>query len=163
MLEAMDRNESPTLRASDAQLLPHAGVANAIRLQMHPRCVVCGRNSALGLELEFAVRDDGAVECQLPLMQAFEGYADQLHGGVVALCLDGAMTNCLFAHGHKAVTAKLEVRYRHPVSTNREALLRAWCVRSRPPLRLVRAELVQDGQAKAIAFARFIDRERKSP
>ena len=83
-----------------------------------------------------------------------------LHGGVVASVLDGAMTSCLFAHGHPGATAELTVRFRHPVRTGGVATVRAWIERCAPPLHMLRAELVQNGQIKATAWGKFIDRAR---
>ena len=123
----------------------------------HPHCVVCGENDALGLGLTFVTRDDGSVECDFQCSPALQGYTDQLHGGVIALLLDGAMTNCLFAHGHAAVTAEINVRYRHPVAASQPVYLRAWPQRFHPRLNLLAAELVQEGQVKATATAKFID------
>ena len=71
------------------------------------------------------------------------------------MLLDGAMTNCLFAHGQAAVTAELTVRYRHPVATQRPALLRAWIEESRAPLRVIAAEITQGGQIKATRARRM--------
>ena len=86
-----------------------------------------------------------------------EGYPQTLHGGIIASLLDGAMTNCLFAHGHVAMTAELRVRYRKPVLIGPEMTIRAWITRSQPPLHLLEAELQQEGCAKAIASAKFFE------
>jgi acyl-coenzyme A thioesterase PaaI-like protein len=129
-----------------------------LRRESHPHCLVCGDGDLLGLRPSFSIRRDGSVECRFLCKPDLEGYPSQLHGGVIGLYLDAAMTNCLFAHGHVAVTAELHVRYRHPVETRREAMVRAWIRSDRPPLRLVDAELIQDGRVKATASAKFIDR-----
>jgi acyl-coenzyme A thioesterase PaaI-like protein len=81
-----------------------------------------------------------------------------MHGGMIASLLDGAMTNCLFAHGHIAMTGELKVRYREPVIIGEEMLLRAWITRSQPPLHLLEAELKQEGCVKATASAKFVER-----
>jgi acyl-coenzyme A thioesterase PaaI-like protein len=124
----------------------------------HPGCVVCGRKNARGLHLDFTVGEDGSVEGRFPASAAFEGYPRQLHGGVIAMLLDGAMTNCLFCHGHVAQTGELTVRYRRPVAVDRPVTVRAWIGKVRPPLRRVAAELVQDGTVMATGAAKFIDR-----
>jgi acyl-coenzyme A thioesterase PaaI-like protein len=98
------------------------------------------------------------VECHFQRTPDFEGYPSQLHGGIIGLLLDAAMTHCLFAHGYVAVTGELRVRYRHPVDAQQNCLVRSWIRASRPPLRLVEAELVQEGRVKAMASAKFIDR-----
>jgi len=79
------------------------------------------------------------------------------------MLLDGAMTNCLFANGHTAVTAELRVRYGHPVDTDRSAVVHAHigCTRSR--LHSVVAELLQGEEVKATATAKFLERPKRGP
>ena len=80
---------------------------------------------------------------------------------MIASLLDGAMTNCLFAQGHVAMTAELKVRYRKPVVIGQEMTIRAWIKRSLPPLHLLEAELKQEGCIKAIASAKFMERNER--
>ncbi len=75
----------------------------------------------------------------------------------MATLLDSAMANCLFAHKRPAVTAELSVRYRHPVATTTEIIVRAWIIKSHRPLHLLKAELKQNGEIKATATAKFYD------
>jgi acyl-coenzyme A thioesterase PaaI-like protein len=79
-----------------------------------------------------------------------------LHGGVIAALLDGAMTNCLFAFGHRALTVELKVRYHAGVAAAEESLLRAWLEDSTRELFQLRAELSQDGAVKASATGKFM-------
>lgn len=123
----------------------------------HPNCVVCAPSSTIGLGLVFRVAEDGGVEADFDCPRQFEGYAEVLHGGVVASVLDGAMTNCLFAYGLVAVTADLKIRFRHQVHTDVPATVRARIEESHGTLHLVRAELAQDNQAKVIASGRFVE------
>jgi uncharacterized protein (TIGR00369 family) len=124
----------------------------------HPHCVVCGRDNDLGLGMVFTTREDGVVESEVLCGSDHEGYTEQLHGGVVAMLLDGVMTNCMFAHGREAVTAELTVRYREPVRTGSTARVTAWIVRSRRGFAELAASLTQDGRERAAARAKFIDR-----
>jgi hypothetical protein len=71
----------------------------AVRRQLHPDCVVCGSRNARGVHLVFTRQTDGSV---------------------IAALLDGASTNCLFAHGHVALTVELTARYREPVARRME-------------------------------------------
>ena len=137
-----------------------AGIGQVIRAEVHAHCVVCGRANERGLGVEYVASADGAVQARFACKKVFEGYPDVLHGGVISSLLDGAMTNCLFAHGHPGVTAELTVRYRHPVQTDAEASIRAWIERCSPPLHVLRAELEQNGQVKATACGKFMDRSR---
>jgi uncharacterized protein (TIGR00369 family) len=127
-----------------------------IRAEEHANCMVCSTSSKNGLGLQFAVSKDGSVEATFSCDKAFEGYADVLHGGLISCLLDGAMTNCMFAHGHAAVTAELNVRFRDSVVIGEPATVRAWIDRSRPRLHLLRAEVVQNRQVKATATGKFM-------
>jgi len=130
-----------------------------LREQNHPSCFVCGPANRHGLGLEFRVADDGSVESCFPCPAAFAGYSGMLHGGVVCTLLDGAMTNCLFAHGLIAVTVDMNVRFRHPVAVNESATVRAWLDMNGPPLHGLGADIVQAGRVVATANARFIEKE----
>lgn len=139
-------------------------VTGSIDPRAHPRCVVCGASNALGLQLRFVERKDGVVESSFECRDDYEGYPGQLHGGVIAMLLDGVMTNCLFATGRVAVTAELGIRYLHPVRTNVPALVRARVERARTRLQIVVAELIQDGKVKARASAKFLEASKpRSP
>jgi len=129
----------------------------ATRVRVHPRCIVCSPTNLLGLRQDYAVLPDGSVESTLVGSGALEGYSGLLHGGVTAALLDGAMTNCLFAHGVQAVTAELTVRYLHPVAVRGTITTRGWLLESHTRLHLLRGELRQDGRVKATALAKFIE------
>lgn len=130
------------------------------RVRAHPNCVVCGAANDRGLQLEFRRNADDSVQTTFDCAQTYEGYAGTIHGGVVSTLLDGAMTNCLFAHGYPGVTAEITVRFRHPVCAGSPATVRAWIERCARPLHVLRAELVQDRQLKATACGKFMEAKR---
>ena len=130
----------------------------ALRQQSHPECFVCGRANGHGLGLDFRVAEDGAVEAAFACEPVFAGYPGMLHGGIVCTLLDGAMTNCLFAHGLAAVTVDLNVRFRHPVTVSLPADVRAWIESEGSPVHRLAAEVAQQGRVVATATARFIER-----
>jgi acyl-coenzyme A thioesterase PaaI-like protein len=82
-----------------------------------------------------------------------------LHGGVISAILDGAMTHCLLARGRSGVTARLIVRFLHPVAADRPVAVRAWLNDYSPPLYVLESELSQDGKLMARATAKFIERD----
>jgi uncharacterized protein (TIGR00369 family) len=127
----------------------------------HPNCVVCSRANESGLQLRFTVSEDGSVEAHFHCQKVFEGFADCLHGGIVSSLLDGAMANCLFAHGHVATTGELTVRFRRPVVTGKVATVRARIERSSHRLYLLRAAVLQDGAVKASAVGKFVAQRRR--
>ena len=113
------------MTASEPSLLRQAEF-NSVQAEAHPFCLVCSRSNPLGLGLKFVCETDGSVSATFLGHPALEGYQGVLHGGVIASLLDGAMTNCLFAHGCPAMTAKLNVHYREPVVIGEEMRIRAW-------------------------------------
>jgi len=120
--------------------------------------VVCGARNARGLNLVFRRSDDGWVEGALGKDESLQGYPDMMHGGIISLLLDAAMTHCLFDHGAAGVTARLEVKFRHPVKVDRPVRIRAKLVRSSSPAYHLRAEMRQGEQVKATATGLFVDR-----
>ena len=128
-----------------------------MRAQAHSNCVVCSTSNGRSLGLKFTASADGGVQARFDCAKAFEGYAGILHGGVIASLLDGAMTNCMFAHGIPAITAELHVRFRHPVAIDQVASVRAWIERSSRPLHMLRAEVVQGEQLRATASGKFME------
>jgi acyl-coenzyme A thioesterase PaaI-like protein len=128
------------------------------RDRIHPHCVVCNPANSAGLRTEFMVQEDNSVVGEFPGSAVFEGYPGLLHGGVTAALLDGAMTNCLFAHGIEALTAELKVRYREPVDVHGQIAVRASLDESHGRLHLLRAELRQAGRIKATALGKFVEK-----
>jgi acyl-coenzyme A thioesterase PaaI-like protein len=108
------------------------------------------------MRLQFVLLHDGSVQTVFPCNADFEGYPGFLHGGVISTLLDGAMTNCLYANATTGVTGELKVRFRHPVATGRNAVVRAWIHDKAPPLHVLKAELLQDEQVKANAVGKFM-------
>ena len=133
-----------------AQQLAHT------RQDAHPFCYVCSASNPMGLALRYTPAADGSVSATFLGNCALEGYSGMLHGGVVATLLDGAMTNCLFARGIRALTADLRVRYRSPVLAAEELTVRAWVESSWHELFNLQAELTQAGQIKARAEGKFM-------
>ena len=108
--------------------------------------------------MDYSALPGGRVEAAIDCPEAWEGYSGVVHGGVVASLLDGAMTNCLFAHDIAAVTADLQVRFRHPVVIGHPAMIDAELTRDAAPVFVVRAKLVQDGQVRATSIGKFMKR-----
>lgn len=124
----------------------------------HTRCVVCGQRNPWGLNLVFHEGADGCVEGFFQGNACCEGYPEMMHGGIISLLLDGAMTNCLFAHGCTGVTVRMELVFRHPVRSGSAVTLRAWIERASHPVYQLKAQLLQDDQVKATANGLFMDR-----
>ena len=122
----------------------------------HPFCFVCSSLNPMGLALHFVTEEDESVSATFLGHPTLEGYPGLLHGGIVATLLDGAMAHCLFAHGIKALTAELQVRYHAPIATSEELTVRAWHEVSRRGLHRTRAEAIQAGRVCARAQGKFL-------
>jgi SAM-dependent methyltransferase/acyl-coenzyme A thioesterase PaaI-like protein len=129
-----------------------------MRRLSHPHCVVCGSDSPNGLRLSFSVQPDRSVHSRFDGGAAYQGYPDAIHGGLVATLLDAAMTNCLFALGITAVTARLNVRYVAPALWYRPCDVSGRLLRSARGVRYLASEVRQDGRVVAEATGTFRDR-----
>lgn len=129
----------------------------ATRGHRHPECWVCAPDCGAGLAVRFETGPNGAVEGVFSCPEEFTGYPGFLHGGVTSSLLDGAMTNCLMAHGKPGLTARLEVRFLNPVQIGKSAVVRAWLDKTRGSLSILGAELSQDGEVLATAVGKFMD------
>jgi len=148
----MQESDSPTLNLEGMRQN-----LDAFQTSWHSRCVACGRKNSNGLGLHFEVNADGQVEATFSCRDRFEGYPRSLHGGFVAVLLDSAMTNCLFAHGLVGMTGELNVRFRHVVDIGKAARVRAWLECSSHRLHIFRACLEQENKIKATASGRFLE------
>lgn len=133
-----------------------AAPARSPGAELHQGCFACGLLNRQGLHLAFEQTTDTEVAAVFDCAGRFEGYPGVVHGGIVSLLLDSAMTHCLFAQGRTSMTAELTVRFRKPVRSNRSAVIRAQVKRSSPRLQVLSAELIQDGETKAVGHGKFM-------
>jgi acyl-coenzyme A thioesterase PaaI-like protein len=140
----------------EAKVFRRNEVDSSLRDVCHPACIVCASRDEGGLGVRFRKQPDGSVVGIFDCEERFQGYPDRLHGGVVALLLDAAMTHCLFHNGIVGVTGRLQVSFRGPVDLGRRAQLHARIESHVKKLYRLKAELVQDARAKATAEAKFL-------
>ncbi len=126
------------------------------RRREHPRCIACAPELSHGLRLLFHPAPDGGVAATFDCPASAQGYDGILHGGVIALLLDSAMTHCLFAHAIPALTAELTVRYRESVAIGQPARVSARLLRRAGKAFRLEAELRQADRIRATAQATFI-------
>jgi acyl-coenzyme A thioesterase PaaI-like protein len=133
------------------------------RAAVHPTCVFCGPAAPTWLAISFVDDGEGGIRGSFACPPASEGYPGLVHGGIAAGLLDAAMTNALFARGVVALTGRLSVRYHRPLLLARPAVVIARTAEQRTAWWIVRAEIVQDGQAAASAEAWFRERSARCP
>jgi acyl-coenzyme A thioesterase PaaI-like protein len=132
-------------------------VCDSLRQSNHSECVACGDANRLGLALEFEVPRPGYVEAVFDCPNSLQSYDGILHGGIICLLLDAAMTNCGFSMGRTMVTGDLQVRFLHPVPTGKSVLVRAWADDRSDVLQIVRAEVRLNETVMARATGKFVD------
>ena len=116
-------------------------------------CFVCGRDNPIGLKLNFREEDNQYVS-QFTAGSEHQGYDGVVHGGIISTLLDEIMARYIYAKGLHAVTARLEVRYRHPTPIGQPLRIVGWIVRERGKLyelageiRLADGTVTADGKA----------------
>ena len=78
-------------------------------------CFACGKKNPRGLKLSFELQPDETLRTSFTFRKEHQGYTDIVHGGLVGLILDETMLNLAWRLGLKAVTARLELRFRKPI------------------------------------------------
>jgi ubiquinone/menaquinone biosynthesis C-methylase UbiE/acyl-coenzyme A thioesterase PaaI-like protein len=128
----------------------------------HRQCFACGPANPDGLGLRFEAAGTDGVVAHCAIDEKFQGYDGVVQGGIVSLLLDSAMTNCLFRLGIKAMTARLNVRFRMPVQTHVPLMVGARLLQREPPARRRRtvytlsATIEQEGRERATATGTFV-------
>lgn len=122
---------------------------------LHHDCFACGHGED-GLGLTFDRNGVDTVSAEWFCEERYQSYPGIVHGGIIATILDCAMTNCLLMKGISAVTADMHVKYREPLRVGGMVTVRASLVRSRSPLFMLDAEVIQNGAVCARATAKFM-------
>lgn len=122
---------------------------------LHRDCFACG-HSEDGLGLTFERSGVDTVSAEWFCEERYQSYPGIMHGGIIATILDSAMTNCLLMKGISAVTADMHIEYKEPLRVGSVVTVNASLVRSRSPLFMLDAEVIQDGRVSARASAKFM-------
>ncbi|MFH1893959.1 MAG: PaaI family thioesterase [Candidatus Zixiibacteriota bacterium] len=123
--------------------------------EAHPNCAVRSADDPLGLGLESDTSEDGTTSITVRDGLRFQGYQGRLHGGIISLLFDAAMTHCLFANGLSGVTASLNIRFLWPVISGRSITVCAQVEKQKSHLHLLKGTLHQGGELKSKAEAKF--------
>ncbi|HOE66684.1 MAG TPA: PaaI family thioesterase [Candidatus Hydrogenedentes bacterium] len=107
-------------------------------------CFVCGEKNHAGLQTRFYIEDD-AVKAKLTPRDWHCGYANVVHGGVVAAIVDECMGwAAARSIGRMCYTAELSVRYVKPVPVDRDTVAIARTKRHSKRIAFVEGRLVDD-------------------
>ena len=94
------------------------------------RCFGCGARNPEGLHIEFEV-DGSKVTGRFTPRESHQGFPGVAHGGIAAAALDEAMGWAMYAAGAWAMTARMQVRYRRPLTLGAEVIVTAETTRDR--------------------------------
>ena len=118
---------------------------------------MCGEHNSLSFRLRFEHDDEGKVYSSFQSFPELQGYAGQMHGGIISALLDSAMTHCLFHRNVEGVTAELTVKYLKPVPQEADLRLSAWVEQKILTLYKLKAELSVAGEVLVKAESKFME------
>ena len=93
-------------------------------------CFACGKENPIGLRLQFSFEDARYV-ARHTVPAEYQSYTGTVHGGIVSTMLDEAMGGYLYAKGYKAVTARLNIRYRETTPIGKPLKIVGWITAQR--------------------------------
>ncbi len=128
-----------------------------MRLPNSKFCFVCGVNNPNGLKLEFQ-GDDDHVWAEFEPQEWMVGYENVIHGGLISTVLDEIVIWTAYqAMGRFAVTAELNVRFRHPLHLGDCVTVEGRFLEDRGRMWLVTAQMIRsDGRKLAESTAKLI-------
>ncbi len=119
-------------------------------------CFACGEKNPIGLHLSFNF-DGERIFTKKILPKEFQGYDGTAHGGILSTMLDETMCKFISAkYNEKAVTGRLEIRYKFPTPIEQELKITAWQENQRKNIISMRSTVeTADGVITAEATAKF--------
>ena len=124
-----------------------------MRHEGHHRCLACTHPE---LKLNFALDGPHRLRSSVNFTDEMVSFNGMIHGGILALLLDEAVTCALLAEGHYAATAELKLRYLHPVEPAPTAHISVTILNRARDLFEVKAELHQRDRLRTRATARMM-------
>ena len=119
-------------------------------------CFACGEKNPIGLHLKFDF-DGEKIWTKKILPREFQGYEGTAHGGILSTMLDETMCKFIDAKYHeRALTGRLEVRYKFPTPVAQELKISAWEESQRKNIITMKSTVeTADGVVTAEATAKF--------
>ncbi|MBQ3336486.1 MAG: PaaI family thioesterase [Selenomonadaceae bacterium] len=119
-------------------------------------CFACGEKNPIGLHLTFDF-DGEKIWTKKILPREFQGYEGTAHGGILSTMLDETMCKFIDAKYHeRALTGRLEVRYKFPTPVAQELKISAWEESQRKNIITMKSTVeTADGIITAEATAKF--------
>ena len=129
-----------------------------MKLEDDSYCFACGSKNPIGLKLKFEPSEDSLVVNYTP-DKYHQGYKNILHGGIASVILDEVMARFLIdVRKIMVVTAKMEIKFRKPVSIEETVRATAKYVSKEGNFHIVKGELrTQDGTLLVSAEGTFAE------
>lgn len=125
-------------------------------------CFACGEDNPISLGLNFKKNDDKTVRAEFQPKMEHQGYKGIMHGGLISTLMDEAMAKVLSLNDILALTAKMNIRFRQPVSIDKKLVITAEIVKNKTGLYFTEAEVRGiNGELFAEAEAKFMKVEEE--
>ncbi len=123
----------------------------------YDRCFGCGPANPIGLGLDDFVRNEAVVTASFSPVEDFNGFAEVLHGGVVATALDEVMAwTAILVEGVMVVTGTLDLRFRKPAPVAATFDLRGELLERRGRRLMIQGSMSDNGKVVADANGMFL-------
>lgn len=122
-------------------------------------CFVCGKQNPRGLQIKVRyLPAESAAETELALPREFQGWAEVIHGGILATLLDEMMAHAVWHFAGPGVTISMEVRFHQPLKPQEVIRVRGVMTSPNGSRRHAEAEIVRlaDGKRIASGKSRFL-------
>ncbi len=120
-------------------------------------CFGCGPSNPIGLGLDDFEQSGNMVRATFQPRSDFNGFADVLHGGIVATALDEIMAwTAILAEGVMVMTGKLDLRFGKPAGVASTFDLEGEVVERRGRRLQITGRMVDQGTIVAEAFGLFM-------
>jgi len=125
--------------------------------ERYDRCFGCGHANPIGLHLDDFALDGDRLTASFTPRPEFAGFADTLHGGIVATALDESSAwAAMVTHRVLVFTATLDIRYRSVASATATYLMRSGVEERRGRRLRIAAEMTTDGRTVAESTGLFV-------
>lgn len=125
----------------------------SLRSLGHCKCFACTHPE---LKLHFTLEGPNQLRSSIVFNREMTSFNGMVHGGILALVIDEAMTCALMAVGRFAATGELSIRYRKPVTPGITTFVHVEVGSLAGRLSNVSASLIQRNTICTTAQARFM-------
>jgi acyl-coenzyme A thioesterase PaaI-like protein len=129
-----------------------------LRKKYHTHFYACSHQN---LRLEFETDGMDLLIGRITPSKELCSYPEILHGGVISLLMDEAMTCCLMAHGVLGLTGELTLRFHQSIEINQMLEIHTRVIQTRPPLYQLKSHLYQNGKIMVTAKAKFMQKSEQ--